>query len=248
MQARQSEIIAEIEQDLSLVQDEFQDYNRNYFQKSKNRYLGLLDLIEPYKPNGKCLELGAFPFHLTLALKKMGMEVDAVDIEPGRAEDFINVHGLNVERRNFEIDGLGECHKGYGLILLLEVYEHLRLDPINTLLQINDALDEDGVFVISVPNMYSIFNIINFLRGRGFDDPYNEFSKIRRLGHMGHVREYSSKDMDKILRNTGFEPIKTVFSSPEPLSRKHKLFGIGILRKIFPTWNAIQTKICKKKV
>lgn len=247
MNSETTEIIAGIEKDLKLVDQDFYEYNLNYFRKSKSRYAHILGIVEKYAPKGKTLELGSFPFHLTLALKKVGFDVDAVDIAPDRAKAFIDAHELNVETRNFEAEGVGDHRTGYDLVLLLEVYEHLRLDPITTLIQIHKALNDDGMLIISVPNMYSIFNIINFLRGRGFDDPYHEFSKIHRLGHMGHVREYSSKDMLKILSKTGFDPVTTIFSSPEPLSRKHRLFGIGVLRKIFPSWNAIQTIVCKKK-
>lgn len=241
-----NEILEGIEEDLALVSSKFRDYNINYFSKQKARYHHVLDLVGKYSSRGATLELGSFPFHLTLALKKAGYLIDAVDIDPERAAEFVEKHHLLVEKRNFEIEGLGDHRKEYDLILLLEVYEHLRIDPLNTLSQIRDALSENGIFVISVPNMYSIFNVINFLRGRGFDDPYNEFNKIKKYGHMGHVREYSSRDMLKILTNTGFEPIETVFSSYEPLSLKHKFFGVGIARHLFPQLNAIQTIVCKK--
>jgi hypothetical protein len=40
--------------------------------------------------------------------------------------------------------------------------------------------------------------------GRSIADPLAEFSKLRTMGHMGHVREYSAREVARFLEASGF--------------------------------------------
>jgi hypothetical protein len=42
------------------------------------------------------------------------------------------------------------------------------------------------------------------LLGRSVADPVEEFGKLRRLGHMGHVREYSAREVVRFVQACGF--------------------------------------------
>ena len=46
--------------------------------------------------------------------------------------------------------------------------------------------------------------MLKFLLGRGFNDPIAEFGKLRSLGHMGHIREYSTREVRRFLHASGF--------------------------------------------
>lgn len=43
-----------------------------------------------------------------------------------------------------------------------------------------------------------------FLLGRSIADPVEEFGKLRNIGHMGHVREYSAREVAHFLDASGF--------------------------------------------
>src|SRR5690606_40208586 len=62
-----------------------------------------------------------------------------------------------------------------------------------------------GKLILSTPNVYAIGNLYLFLRGRSIDNsPYREFLKLETLGHMGHVRIYSAREVEEFLVNTSF--------------------------------------------
>ena len=66
-----------------------------------------------------------------------------------------------------------------------------------------------GLLLLSTPNLYTAQNIARFLAGRSIADPLSEFGKLRTIGHMGHVREYSNREMRRILAAHGFDVIGT---------------------------------------
>ena len=59
--------------------------------------------------------------------------------------------------------------------------------------------------MLTTPNFYSAQNVARLLLGRGTTDAYTEFSKLRLVGHMGHVREYTPREVSRLLRAFGFE-------------------------------------------
>lgn len=220
------------------------DWNYNYLVYNKKRYDFELKKIKRYYHEDRILEIGAAPYHLTYILKQYGYPVTAVDIEPNRFWDFIEEQGLNVIKCNIEASSLPFDRGEFGFVLFNEVFEHLRFDPIATLMEINRVLKPGGILMLSTPNLYSIRNVINYLLGKGFDNPYEEFKKLHTIGHMGHVREYSVRQIKTFLLNTGFENIEAIYKSYVPLKGMWTPFNL--VRKIIPQFAAYQVHFCKK--
>jgi 2-polyprenyl-3-methyl-5-hydroxy-6-metoxy-1,4-benzoquinol methylase len=84
------------------------------------------------------------------------------------------------------------------------LFEHLRINPIETLKKINNVINPSGRLLLSTPNLYSIYNIGRFIIGKGFNNAYKEFNKLNTIGHMGHLREYTANEMVQFLSNSGF--------------------------------------------
>ena len=59
--------------------------------------------------------------------------------------------------------------------------------------------------MLTTPNLYSLINIVSFFLGKNINDAYEEFEKIHSLGHAGHIREYSSKEVKRFLIDTGLK-------------------------------------------
>ena len=92
----------------------------------------------------------------------------------------------------------------FACALLCETFEHLRVDPAFVLSEIHRVLAPDAALVLTTPNVYSLPSVARFLLGRSIADPVEEFGKLRNVGHMGHIREYSAREVARFLQVSGF--------------------------------------------
>ena len=231
-----------IEKELNMIDPNLREWNFNYFSAHKNRYASDLEIIESYYTKGEILEVGSVPCHLTYCLKKLGYPVIGLDLNPNRVKSFIEKHNLTVIKCDIEKDKLPFEANKFGLIIFNEVFEHLRIDPIFTLKELNRVLKPGGIMILTTPNLYFLGKIIRFLIGRGFNDAYTEFKKLHTLGHMGHIREYSTKEVKQFLENTGFKVIKIEYK----IYNKTKIPFLGLACRIIPKWRPFQVIISKK--
>jgi SAM-dependent methyltransferase len=161
------------------------------------------------------LEVGVCPPLLTAGLKKYGYEVKGVDLDPERYRSAISCLGLDVTKVDIEISPLPFESCFFDAVIFNEVFEHLRVNPIFTLRELNRVLKPCGLLIMSTPNLRSIGGILNLLlRGRGYScatSPYEEFSRLESVGHMGHVREYTVNEVIEFLDKTGFDCFEVCF-------------------------------------
>lgn len=172
--------------------------------RHRNRYRHDALQVQSSYRGGSLLEIGAAPFYLTAILAQLGLPVIAVDLAPDRWTPMINRFGLSVIPCDIERQPLPFADSSQHCIVFNEVLEHLRIDPLFTLSEINRVLADDGVLMLTTPNLYAAQQIARFLTGRGFGDPLAEFMKLRSLGHMGHVREYSHREVRRFMSYSGF--------------------------------------------
>lgn len=222
------------------------DWNSNYFHEHKNRYIEDLKKIKEIHKGGKIIEIGSAPCHLAFLLKKLDLPVTGIDINPHRCESFINDHKLDVLKCDIEQEELPFENESINLIIFNETFEHLRINPIKTLESLNRVLSKTGTMMLTTPNLYSLKNIINFNLGRSTTDPFEEFQKLESVGHMGHIREYSSKEMTKFLEKTNFEVVQKEFKNYN--KSKKRIVGslINSLHFIIKKIRPYQVIVCKK--
>ena len=168
-----------------------------------------LDIIDTFvERSAAILEVGAVPLILTLALARQKFSVAAVDIEPFRFEQAISEHGLNVVACNIETEALPFEDSSFDALILNEVMEHLRINPVFTLREARRVLRLGGTLLMSTPNLRSLNGIWNLaVHGRSYalaDNVYDEYQKLERIGHVGHVREYAPGDIQALLARLGF--------------------------------------------
>jgi len=168
-----------------------------------------LDIVARYvQPGAEILEVGSAPMILTLALARQGYRVAGVDIDPSRFERAISEQGLHVVDCNVETEPLPFADASFDAVILNEVLEHLRINPVAALREARRVLRPGGVLLLSTPNLRSLDGIWNLaVHRRSFaiaDNVYDEYQKLERLGHMGHVREYAPGDVEALLARVGF--------------------------------------------
>lgn len=176
----------------------------NNLYNHETRYLADLQLISAVAPISEILEIGSAPCHMTALLKLSGYSIVGVDANPDRVGDLIQQLGLDVRRCDIERSPLPFEDEAFACALLCETFEHLRIDPAFVLSEINRVLAPGAPLVLTTPNVYSLPSLGRFLLGRSIADPFAEFGKLRNIGHMGHVREYSAREVARFLEASGF--------------------------------------------
>lgn len=184
-------------------------------------------------PASRVLDLGAWPGTLSGCLNRMGWVVTAVDKNAERSTKWaridlldatwmsskkdqnilsvadlcegekINYYSLDIETEPLPLDS-----ESVDAVILTEVIEHLYHDPLFVLSEINRVLRANsGILILSTPNLLSFRNRVNFMLGnidRVLENPFVSFLKQQRLGHLGHLRMYSAKELAIMLRLLGF--------------------------------------------
>jgi SAM-dependent methyltransferase len=163
------------------------------------RRLEVLKLVEEYCGQGSTvLDLGAQPFIISCALRKMEYNVIAFDIDPEPYMRIAKACRVDVVKCGLERDELdinnADC------AVFTEVLEHLHYYYVPLVLsKINRALKLGGVLVLTTPNIASLFRRLRLLLG------------IQPTYHY-HVREYTMKEVVSLLREAGFEITKAYYS------------------------------------
>jgi len=212
-------------------------------ERHKGRYLADLRALAAVAPSGSAvLELGAAPGHFTALMAQLGYAVTAVDLDPGRIADLSRHFSFDLLGCDIEREPLPFADEAFRHVVFTETFEHLRWDPFFALSEINRVMMPGGFLLVSTPNLYSAQNIARFLAGRSIAEPLAAFGRLREMGHMGHIREYSNSEMRRILRVHGFAAVRTNFDHyyyPPTLRGRFARLVFGLLPRRVRTFQSI---------
>jgi SAM-dependent methyltransferase len=188
------------------------DWYDEYVRTNRERLaidLDLLSLLDPTR-SARLLDIGAAPPLLLGSLVANGWHATGIDIDPSRFAGPAAALGFEVARCDIEGEAVPFPDGRFDVIVMNEVFEHLRIDLIATMGEIARVLEPGGVLCMSTPNARSSRGITNFLlRGKtgwcGSGDVYTQYEKLHTLGHMGHVREYTLREVREFLSHVGLE-------------------------------------------
>jgi SAM-dependent methyltransferase len=218
----------------------------SHAKRHRRRIAYDLDLVRNLvSTDSSVLEIGAVPLLLTVPLKAVGYDLECIDLNPGRFEETIKKHDIKVHRYDIELHQ-GELPKRqFDLVLLNEVFEHLRVNLIETMAVVKTLLKPDGLLLLSTPNLRSLEGISNLVfRDRGYalaGEIAEEFEKLDAHGHMGHIREYAPGDVVRFLRHMGFKVNELIFrGDTRQFGRAGKLFT-----RAFPQFLPFVTVVAK---
>lgn len=184
-------------------------YASEYFSLLRDNFVDSLTRIAALHRGGAMLEIGGYPFYFSVCLRRLGFELTTVDLAPQRMPLLIREHSLQVVRCDIEREFLPVEVHSIATIVLCATFEHLRVDPLFALTEMRRVLQPDGLLYLTTPNLYRLGNVISFALGHGLAfDPIREYRKLRTVGHMGHVREYTASEMRRFLAEAGFASIE----------------------------------------
>jgi SAM-dependent methyltransferase len=148
--------------------------------------------------------VGSAPAYFTALLKAAGYGVVGIDLDPSRIGDVVAMFELDIRRCDVEQDRRPFPDERFACVVFMEILEHLRIDPLFALAEVNQVLRPGGMLILTTPNFYSAQNVARFALGRGVGDALTEFRKLRLVGHMGHIREYTRAEVGRSLEYSGF--------------------------------------------
>ncbi len=161
------------------------------------------------------LEYGSVPLFLTEALHRTGYRVVGIDARPERFATAIRTLGLDVRKCDVEREPAPFPDSSFDVVIFNEIFEHLRIDPIFTLRETRRVLKPGGLLLLSTPNLRSLRGIANFLFLNQCHSctggVYAQYEKLSTLGHVGHVREYTTREVREFLERIGFAVEKLIF-------------------------------------
>jgi SAM-dependent methyltransferase len=215
------------------------DGSWEYFRAHANRLVATFDRLRTgLDRGGAILDLGAWPGHLAFCLRELGYDVRGVDLDPGRISPFIR-ENVPIDRCDVETERLPFEDETFQHLFFLEMIEHLRINPLYSLREMNRVLKPGGHLYLTTPNVFALHHRIGGLLGREtIESPYRLFRKLELLGHCGHIRLYSASEVKEILENTGFAVEDIVHASPNfRIYSRRDEYGIqerpGTLAEVF---------------
>ncbi len=189
---------------------ELDGWFEGYAAHHRLRIAADVDLVRTHvNEDSEILEVGSVPLLLLAAMKRLGYRIRGVDVAPERFSGANAAHQLSVAKCDIEREPLPFARASFDAVLFFELFEHLRIDPIFTMEEVARVLKPGGRLLLSTPNLRSLGGIMNFLlRGKAHscsEGIYEEYAKLRHLGHMGHVREYTLVELRTFLERMGFD-------------------------------------------
>ena len=186
------------------------DFDASYYTKHRARFAQTLALVPPGNSGSRALEIGATAF-LQIALRSvfghgavMGTESSTL-IEHKRYHKQIDIAGIQASNLTVSIDIESDIFPfpdaSLDLVLCCEVIEHLDVDPMFMLAEINRICRPDGVLLLTTPNCCSARNLWKIAHGWR---PHFFMQYMRDRSPYRHNFEYDIHGLVQLLTCAGF--------------------------------------------
>lgn len=204
-----------------------QDFDEGYYLKHRSRFAGTLGLITPASDAGaRALELGATDF-MQVALRHVFGYSEVVgtvfssEIEQKYYMRPISAAGMQTHNLTFSVnlehDILPVPSEHFAMVLCCEVLEHMDIDPMFMLAEVNRVSRMGGELVLTTPNCCSARNFWKIAQGYR---PHFFMQYERSRSPYRHNVEWDVHAVAQLARAAGFEPVSLetidVFEAPMP--------------------------------
>ena len=204
-------------------------YVEEYLKPHMRRFEKTVSLLgEIASPEMNLIDVGSYgslvpALQVILGLKRISV-TEPHQQDKSRSEDQCLPNARNGGKYHFHVDRFDiESTFPYpagmfDIVLFTEVLEHIALDPVHTLSEINRITKVGGWMLLSTPNCASAKSVLKILRGGNpnFYPVYNKQPSRDR-----HNREYTAWEVKELLRLTGYEVI--VFEAIDVYDEKQRL-------------------------
>lgn len=175
----------------------------------KRRYARTLEVILDQNPQGSLLELGTSHV-IPLALDMLGLKLDITVTEfdltlpvSGSMICSVGTKKLEVQRYSVDLESkkLPAVDELFDVVLCCEVLEHMDIDPMFMLSEVNRVAKTGGKLILTTPNVTNTRAIWKILRGI---EPYFYMQYHRDRSPYRHNYEHSVETVEAVLDASGF--------------------------------------------
>jgi methyltransferase family protein len=164
----------------------------------------------------KCLNIGGAPFLFEYLMSQAVPHIQLVslDLDAQRFPNVNEIFGVQIVDSDIEQMKIqnGNSLGQFPCVVFCEIFEHLRIDLLGTVETVSGLLADDGVLYLTMPNGLGMSALHRMLtEGRTGPDPVAEWRKLSLIGHMGHVREYSARELHDVLEACGLSVDRCFF-------------------------------------
>jgi glycosyltransferase involved in cell wall biosynthesis/SAM-dependent methyltransferase len=185
-----------------------------YLDTHQTRLVRTLEITPPGGPEDRILEMGAY-LQITPALRtRLGYgevrgcyygptgRVDHRTVTSAGGETFAcDIDHFDAERDRFPYED-----EYFSTVICGELIEHLFEDPMHLMAEVNRILKPGGHLVLTTPNVAALRGISAILQGYhpGFFHAYIKPAAGSGEVDARHNREYTPREIHKLLENSGF--------------------------------------------
>jgi SAM-dependent methyltransferase len=173
------------------------------------------------------LDIGFFPGFIGQALRDAGFggHLDGLGLLNGhRAEEFQppydHLHAREIDPFHGPVDDL-DLGRRYDLVLGLEIVEHL-IDPLPFFRLIAGNLADDGVALVTTPNVSSFGAACRLLMGRSNHEPFARSVFGWRSDWRAHIRLYARDELVEFGRMHGLRAVSHTYYISSALRHERK--------------------------
>lgn len=181
-----------------------------YHKTHEARIARTLHVLLDQKPSGVLLELGTGSV-VPIALQELApeLEVHVTDFhldEPasgvkqlvyGNKERTVPVYRIDLESTPIPVPD-----ETFDVVLCNEVIEHMEIDPMFMMAEINRILKPGGLLITTTPNIVSSWAVTKILHGI---EPYFYMQYRPTRNYYRHNYEYSIHSLVAVLKGAGFD-------------------------------------------
>lgn len=191
------------------------EWAANYARSHRRRIRQDVEAVRQRQPNS-ILNIGGAPYLFEFLMQRAAptAELVSIDLDPDRMRNLIDSLRLNVLAYNIETDEIPAFANRFDAVVLAEVVEHFRQDLLGTIKRVAGFLSPGGFVLITTPNGLSHSAYRRILRGYTGPPVVQEWRKLSTIGHMGHVREYSAKELREVCNHCGLKIESLTFEEP----------------------------------
>lgn len=199
-----------IDEEVKSVVQEVLEGADDYHLVHTARLARTVDLLRRESPSGRLLEIGTSGF-FPLVCKKLfpDLEVHATNFDksnpsPAYVEMSVGQQSIDVYCFNHDLEyGVFPVdNETYDFVICCEVLEHMEIDPMFMLSELNRIMKTGATLLLTTPNITSSRALMKILSGV---EPYFFMQYHRNRSYNRHNFEYSAVTLSAILLAAGFD-------------------------------------------
>lgn len=180
-----------------------------YHYKHLRRFARTLHVLLDNKPEGRLLEIGTSGV-IPLALKELAPDVEVHVTNFDKSQPVLHPYAPRIGDRfgtfqgymvDLEYDEIPEQDEFFDWVICCEVIEHMEIDPMFMLSEVNRVTKTNGHLLLTTPNATSTWAYAKILRGI---EPYFYLQYNKDRSYHRHNYEYSIHSLATVLDSAGF--------------------------------------------